>query len=447
MRLPPEFEKSLNLPNEQLRSLLSSLGEAPPVSIRVNPFKAKVYGPEHTIPWCKNGFYLNERPNFTADPAFHAGAYYPQEASSMFLDHIIRSLGLNRSPISCLDLCAAPGGKSTLLRSVLHDASFLLANEISPKRAAVLAENLIKWGHERIAISNLSPLELGSNEGVFDLVSIDAPCSGEGLFRKSEMAVDQWNAKLVEDCYIRQRQILSEIWPAVKEDGYVIYSTCTYNRLENEENLIWLKNNKDVDFIRVPLPENTGIEEVDENEILGYRFWPNRVKGEGFFVSVFRKRSAQKSRRKKKSFRLTKGIPELVNHSHFENEGSIFILDDFGLEIISGLLSTRRVFNPGFPVGNMKRSGFVPNHGLFMWRKQPEIDMIDLAFEDAIKYLKGEDVLVTNKSEKKVFASFEGFPLGQGKINKNRLISGYPKSLRIRTKYLEGRIRIALPKE
>ena len=262
--------------------ILSALEEEPPVSVRVNPFKMPVeelrrhFGAlaGDPVEWAPGeGFYLNGRPSFTLDPLFHAGAYYVQEASSMYVgvlfDQALAACG--GGEVRVLDLCAAPGGKTTQLLSHMDDTSILVANEVVPSRATVLAENVARWGRSNVAVTSSDPSAFSGIRGFFDIAVVDAPCSGEGMFRKDSRAVAEWSPDTVRLCAARQRRILADMWPSLASGGFLIYSTCTFNPLENEDNVTWI------------------CEELGGG-LMGMRhFYPGIDKGEGFFASLIRK--------------------------------------------------------------------------------------------------------------------------------------------------------------
>ena len=203
-----------------------SLQESSPTSIRLNPLK-KSKVPEKKIPWTETGYYLEQRPRFTLDPLFHAGAYYVQEASSMLMEQGVRQSMDVTQPILALDLCASPGGKSTHLLSLLSADSFLVSNEVIRARASVLSENIQKWGYENVLVTNNDPIDFQLLPGFFDLIVVDAPCSGEGLFRKDQAAMKEWSVDNVQLCAQRQQRIVADVWPSLKEEGILLYSTCT----------------------------------------------------------------------------------------------------------------------------------------------------------------------------------------------------------------------------
>jgi 16S rRNA C967 or C1407 C5-methylase (RsmB/RsmF family) len=304
--LPESFIKRMEkqLDKENFQSFLSHYREDAPVSIRLNPAKAiKSEGLEQ-VPWAKHGYYLPERPVFTLDPLFHAGAYYVQEASSMFVEEAFRQVMANAEGIKVLDLSAAPGGKSTLLASLLDNSSLLVANEVIRARVGILEENLSKWGHPNIIITNNDPSDFSAIENYFDLILVDAPCSGEGMFRKDPEACNQWSEENVQLCAGRQERILADIIPALKPGGILIYSTCTFSKEENEENIKLLVEEEGFTSIRLQLKEEWNITEsvetTNEGAAYSYRFYPNKVKGEGFFLACLKKEGGREGIFKRK---------------------------------------------------------------------------------------------------------------------------------------------------
>lgn len=242
------------------------------------------------VPWCRKGYYLAHRPLFTLDPLFHAGAYYVQEASSMFLEQVLKRY-LPDHPVAMLDLCAAPGGKSTHARSLLPEGSLLVSNEVMRNRAQILAENITKWGNADVVVTQSDPADFASLEETFDIMLTDVPCSGEGMFRKDEGAISDWSVENVELCRQRQRRILGDAWPCLKPGGLLIYSTCTYNTDENEENVRWICQTLGAEVLPVEvLPEwqITG-NLLADSDFPVYRFLPHRTRGEGLFMAVMRK--------------------------------------------------------------------------------------------------------------------------------------------------------------
>ena len=294
VRFPKNFIPSLNdAPGFDAGSFIDAHEHSPsPTTIRINPFKYQPLINTPQVPWCAEGFYLAERPSFTFDPLFHAGCYYVQEASSMFIAHILQHVRKElEDDIRVLDLCAAPGGKSTLLSSALNPDDLLVANEIIKTRVPILTDNLTKWGPSNIIASNNDPKDFSRLKGFFDVILVDAPCSGSGMFRKDPDAMNEWSEGNVNMCHQRQERILADIYPALAADGYLIYSTCSYSVSENEAVLDWLCAEFSLESVRIPINDDWGIVESqsDQHKAYGYRFYPGKVQGEGLFAACLRK--------------------------------------------------------------------------------------------------------------------------------------------------------------
>ena len=269
----------------------SSLDTASPVSIRLNPAKPTNHlKMESPVPWCRESYYLSSRPKFTLDPLFHAGTYYVQEASSMAVGHALRSLLDLTQALKVLDLSAAPGGKSTLINSIISRDSVLVANEVISKRNSILQENLARWGYDNTIITRSDPKYFQKLPELFDLILVDAPCSGEGLFRKDPGARTEWSEDNVQLCAARQRRILADIFPSLAPGGLLMYSTCTFSEAENEENVKWLLDQSDLVPVSLDFPASWGVETQDSG-FPGYRFYPHRVEGEGFYLAVLQRKS------------------------------------------------------------------------------------------------------------------------------------------------------------
>ncbi len=285
-----------NLFGDLYEPFLRSFSEEPPVSIRLNPFKKIDVSSEWTpIPWCKDGYWLPKRKAFTLDPLFHCGCYYVQEAASMFLDTILRQY-VSR-PITMLDLCAAPGGKATLSRAALPQGSLLYCNETDRRRANILVENMQKQGHSDVLVTNNSAADYARSGLLFDVLLADVPCSGEGLFRRSDVALKEWSIKNVLMCAERQRNIVRDIWPCLKEDGLLIYSTCTFNTHENEENVRWFVEELGAEVMGVTIDPSWGIvgSLLQDFSSPVYRFIQGITRSEGLFVALLKKTDGRSS--------------------------------------------------------------------------------------------------------------------------------------------------------
>ena len=308
MNLPADFVTSINLLlGAETDTLLEALKENAPVSIKLNPFKnnrnsLEFLSPAEPVLWSDNGYYLKERASFTFDPLFHSGYYYVQEASSMFIEHVVKQIIAD--PVNCLDLCAAPGGKSISLLSSLPKGSLLVSNEIIRQRANILSENIVKFGNPHSVVTNNDPKDFSSLPNFFDLILVDAPCSGEGMFRKDEIAINEWSIENVTMCAVRQKSILKDAWDSLKPGGFLIYSTCTYNTLENEHVAQWALHALDADFIEVDVDWAWDITNSYDDKVKAYRFFSHKTKGEGLFVTVIKKNGGDALRKIKRTFLL-----------------------------------------------------------------------------------------------------------------------------------------------
>jgi len=439
LKLPTDFEQNLRLRlGGEYDPFRRALDSPPPVSIRLNPLKKAPITTSGNVQWCEAGRYLDQRPVFTLDPHFHAGAYYVQEASSMFLESAVRCSAELNQPLRVLDLCAAPGGKSTHLLSLLNRDSLLVSNEVIRSRASILSENIQKWGYANVAVTNNDPSAFSELPGLFDLIVVDAPCSGEGLFRKDPDAVTQWSKDSVALCAARQRRIIQDVWPALRQNGVLIYCTCTYNESENEQNLHWLSEQHDVDFITVPSIA-AGIEQVTVGKLKGHRFFPHRVKGEGFFLSAMRKLGAQSSDhsdRKRKSERATKtAAPWLTGDFVISQHGELLRGVPSSCHSIADLLSQRlNVVTMGVAMGTIKHGKFIPEHALSLSTdlNKSEFQTIDVDKEQALQYLRKGTLNLDTHSKGFSILQFEGNPIGWVNVLDRRINNMYPSAWRIK---------------
>ena len=388
---------------ERFGRYLESFEEPAPVSIRLNPKKMSEGRGQRLevidgepVAWCREGYYLKQRPNFTMDPLFHAGCYYVQEAASMFLDEALRQMHnayVNHQPsairpLTALDLCAAPGGKSTLLRSALPADCVLYSNEPIRNRASILLENVTKWGYENHLVTNCYPRDYRKAKMKFDLILCDVPCSGEGMFRKDESTIREWSPQQVEKCWQLQREIVSDAWACLNEGGFLIYSTCTFNTKENEENIRWILNEYDAEVLKVEIKPEWNITGslLEGFQEPVYRFIPGISRSEGLFVCVLRKRG-------------------VAAHSqrHYGSSPTT-------LRLVANDITARH-------------EGALPQ--------------AELSYEDALKFLRGESLVLSGDVPKGlVEVSFMGKILGQVKNIGTRANNLYPKPWRIKTTHI-----------
>jgi 16S rRNA C967 or C1407 C5-methylase (RsmB/RsmF family) len=431
MQLPEDFirETRLLMGEDRFNRFLGAFDEEAPVSIRINPRYSRseecgvwsekcseaesapesnltphssLLTPQIKVPWCPEGFYLSGRPQFTFDPLFHAGCYYVQEAASMFVTHILRavansSLFTLHSSLNVLDLCAAPGGKSTAMRTVLPEGSILVSNEPNPTRAQILLENITKWGWPDCIVTNNYPRDFRKAKAKFDLILCDVPCSGEGMFRKDPQAISEWSLQNVEKCWRLQREIVADAWECLNPGGLLIYSTCTFNIKEDEENVRWILDTYDAEPLTIPTDPSWNITGslLPGFDAPVYRFIPGITRSEGLFMCVLRKSPRKEERGMRKENTLT---IELL-----QKNKCLKIMD----------------------IGNL-----LP-HSSFLFPR------IDLPYSDALKYLRGEAlVLPPDTPQGIVTVTYKGAPLGPVKNIGSRANNLYPKPWRIKTTHL-----------
>ena len=392
--LPADFvsETRRVMGDERFNRFLGAFDEEAPVSIRVNPATLSLANGER-VPWCAEGYYLEDRPQFTFDPLLHAGCYYVQEASSMFVTHILRQSG--DCPQCALDACAAPGGKSTALRSVLPEDCVLVSNEPMGNRAQILLENITKWGAPNCIVTNNYPRDFRKAKLKFDLILCDVPCSGEGMFRKDPNAISEWSMQNVEKCWQLQREIVTDAWECLNPGGLFIYSTCTFNTKENEENIKWILENFDAEVLDIPVDPSWNI----TGSLLPgfdhpvYRFIPGITRGEGLFVCALRKQ-------------VDSG--QLTVDSKKKN--------NYQLSTINSQLKKLKVLEAELEKGETS---------------------VDVDYAEALKYLRGEALVLPSDTPKGIVTiTYKGQPLGPVKNIGNRANNLYPKPWRIKSTHL-----------
>lgn len=446
MILPPDFITRTRdlLGEDKYRNLAEALEEAPPVSIRVNRARGTEPPGDERVAWCRDGYYLPTRPAFTFDPLFHAGAYYVQEASSMFLEQVIGQYV--KEPVKCLDLCAAPGGKSTHLASLLPEGSLLVSNEVIRSRSHILSENLTKWGSPDTIVINNDPEEIGRLTHLFDVIVTDVPCSGEGMFRKDPGSIGEWSVAGVSLCASRQRRILHDVWNALKPGGLLIYSTCTYNTEENEDNIIHIINELGAGTLPVAAREEWNIAGALKYDLPVYRFFPHRTKGEGFFLAAVQKHGDELRTVRHKSNPKGKGMPTLIKDpaTFLKNPEKFFIetrgefIRVFPLahqETYMLLQNHSRIVSAGIRIGEIKGKDLVPDHSLALSAalNRSAFPTVELSPEEAIRYLRKEALLLPSATEKGyILLTHKGFPLGFAKNLGNRANNLYPQEWRIK---------------
>ncbi|GET24571.1 rRNA methyltransferase [Prolixibacter sp. NT017] len=455
-QLPESFTQRMQAQlGDEFEAFQQSLSEAAVSSIRVNSAKSKNPVNGKAVPWCQTGFYLDERPFYTLDPFLHAGVYYVQEASSMFLEQAFCQLP--NEPLKVLDLCGAPGGKSTHIVSLLPENSLLVSNEVIRSRAVILSENLKKWGNPNIIVTNNDPKDFATFEGQFDVLVVDAPCSGEGLFRRDENAIAEWSPENTTLCAQRQQRILADVWPALKPGGVLIYSTCTYNPGENEENLKWLNEFAEVENTSLPVKADWGVTETEAAGLSGYRFYPHKTKGEGFFMAVVRKLDGETSRIPKKlksaAFSVASSSEKALvegwltgdNLDIFKLNEALFAFPSKYAAVLTWLQKGLRIVHAGVKIGEQKKKEVVPVHELALSPilQRGTFPEIELTLNDAIKFLHRDEIRPEAKERGWHLLTYQDIPLGWAKNLGNRFNSNYPKEWRIRmdiTEYMAGKL-------
>ncbi|MHC2991382.1 ribosomal RNA small subunit methyltransferase F [Pontibacter sp. HJ8] len=428
----------------------TALLQPAPVSIRLNNLKLPASPELPSVPWTQTGYYLPERPLFTLDPLLHAGGYYVQEASSMFLEQALRQTVDLAQPLRVLDLCGAPGGKSTHIASLISQDSLLVSNEVIRSRASILAENVTKWGSGNVLVTSNDPRDFGRLEDFFDVMVVDAPCSGEGMFRKDPQAVQEWSEENVKLCAQRQQRILMDVWGALKPGGTLIYSTCTWNEAENENNMVWLAGQENAASLSLDLDPAWGVVPSEQDGVTGYRFYPHQVQGEGFFLAVIRKageaqddHSATSS--KKKKHKLTpagKKEQALVANWLVQPERYTWLQHGEVMSAIPASLfeAADQVYQKlyvvyaGIEVAEVKGKKLKPLHALALSQhlNKAVFRTEELELEAALRYLRKEDISLDSNGNDWILLQYQGFPLGWAKQVGNRLNNYYPKEWRIR---------------
>ncbi|MBQ9138465.1 MAG: rRNA cytosine-C5-methylase [Alistipes sp.] len=436
------------LGDAQAEQLFAALDGQSPVSVRLNGDKWRGGEWGETVPWSESGRYLAQRPQFTLHIPFAAGAYYVQEAGSQFISHILRSEGVDSGKI--LDMCAAPGGKSTLYASVVGSRGLVVANEYVRNRANILADNIRKWGLGNVVVTNNDPQHIAAFESWFDVVAVDAPCSGEGMFRKEEVARTEWTVQSVDMCAARQISILEQAWKSLRAGGTLIYSTCTFNTTEDEgvvRQMIELWGEQIAPAAEIEVPEQWGVECSKIGDFQCFKFYPHRVVSEGFFVAVARKaadiggRSVTPKARKKivvdapkdavKELQRWVANPEQLRFAMVAD--SYYALPAEYYEQIKALANNLTVIYSGVEMGQIFKGKLKPEWSLSqsVWLNGDVVPTVEVEQATALEYLRKHDISAQQFTEGINLISCEGYALGFVKRIGNRVNNNYPNSLKI----------------
>ena len=450
MTLPEDFLKNMSLvvPRKEFEAFVKALADdQQTTSIRFNRAKfsaeeAKLhFGDTAQVGWCEEGLYLDHRPQFTLDPLLHAGAYYVQEASSMFVSHVIRHLV--DQPVFCLDLCAAPGGKTTAAISALPQGSQLVSNEIDRRRARILAENITKWGSPDVTVTSNAPKDFKPLRHVFNLVITDVPCSGEGMFRKDEGAVADWSLAKVKECATLQHSIINDIWDCLKPGGLLIYSTCTFNVDEDEHMVDYICQKLGGMALEVPVAEEWNIHKPLIGNAPCYRFMPHFTKGEGLFMAVIRKDEGKslpcKAMKATKYKRSKEFLNNWVNAEVVLEQNKNGVITAIPLNHVplhdavanSGLF----VLQSGVELGTVKGKDIIPSHNLALSNilSKEAFPNVEVSFDVALDYLRRMAIVLPPDSPTGyVLLTYRGLPIGFVKNLGSRCNNIYPQEWRIR---------------
>ncbi len=464
-QIPSDFIQQMEklVGQEECAALVSALTESvATTSVRYNRRKLATESPalfpeleSEPVGWCATGMYLGERPSFVLDPLFHAGGYYVQEAASMFIEQAYLKIAEDRVPERVLDLCAAPGGKSTLWRSLLPDGALLVANEPMRQRADVLAENMQKWGHPDVMVTHAFPQEFSGLHGFFDVIATDVPCSGEGMFRKDDTAVSEWSLQNVVDCADRQWRIICDVWDCLKQGGYLVYSTCTFNAAENELMIADICSRLGAEV--VPLSVNPdwqvstltpegGIQNASLQNNGMYHFYPHKSRGEGLFLCLLRKTSEAPSMKMKKDKSqkqpsVSPDAKKTLNWLDTPNDYALFPVGENQwsavkkklVEDMTLVFKQVRCLVAGIPLSEAKGKKMAPQHGLALSlaRSEEAFPVADVDLQTAIAYLRHEAVVI-DAPKGWVILTYQNLALGFVNNLGTRANNMYPQAWRIR---------------
>ena len=446
--LPERFVETMRQTlGEDAEKLFAALDTEPAVSVRLNPAKPAECFDGEAVGWCKWGKYLAERPQFTLDPLLHGGAYYVQEASSQFVAHLLANHDMEGKRV--LDMCAAPGGKTTIYSTLVGRNGLVVANDISHSRAMALADNVQRWGMGNVVVTCNEPTHIGAFTHWFDVVAVDAPCSGEGMFRKMDEARSEWTPSSPDVCAERQREILAEAWRVLRPGGTLIYSTCTFNPTEDEGIVEWLMSEYGEELEsadRVATEEEWGVVRSDVGVFQCFHFYPHKARGEGFFAAVARKcdgtvrRSMPKARRKLFSQcakadvkELSRWVDDASEHSFMLVGEDIYAYNSAVAEAVVTLSENLSVVYSGVAMGRIFKQKLKPEHplALYVGLNRDVVPVVDVSLEDALDYLRRNDIAASQFEEGINVVGYKGTPIGFVKRIGARCNNMYPKDLRI----------------
>jgi 16S rRNA C967 or C1407 C5-methylase (RsmB/RsmF family)/NOL1/NOP2/fmu family ribosome biogenesis protein len=414
-----------------------------PTSIRRNPAKGATLDGPSPVPWCAFGQYLFPRPSFITDPAWHTGQYYVQEASSMFLEQAYLQHASGLAAPRVLDACAAPGGKSTHLRALMGDTGLLVSNEVIRTRVGMLSENMQRWGGAGVIVSSADPRSFGSLPNFFDILLVDAPCSGSGLFRREPEAIREWSPEQVELCGARQQRILGDLWGSLKEGGLLLYSTCSYSPRENEDILGWLCGNLGAESLALSLDPAWGVVET-QAPAYGYRFYPHLLEGEGLFMAVLRKTGGawpsggrvpvqglvrMDNREAELARPWIEGADRFIYARLGESIRAIPEALAADMTLITSVLPVREA---GVALGQLMRKELIPDQALALSGLVSScVPLLALSREQALDYVRKDELRLEGAPRGWALVTYEGQGLGWVKVLEGRINNYYPKAWRV----------------
>ena len=447
--------------DDRFARFMAALDEEPPVSIRLNPLKAKGMLAKGgvRVAWCDEGYYLPARPNFTFDPLLHAGCYYVQEAASMFISHVVRQL--ITEPVAMLDLCAAPGGKSTALLASLPEGSRLVSNEPVRQRFQVLSENLAKWGYPNHTATNRYPRDFRRDGHSYDAILCDVPCSGEGMFRKDENAISEWSPQHVDECSRLQRTIIADVWSSLKPGGLLFYSTCTFNARENEDNVAWIVEEFGAKLVDVKVEEAWNITGALAHQGPVYRFIPGLTQGEGLFMAVLRKPgkpaddAPQHPAKQKDAARklATNWILNPEDYTLYEKQDTLTAIPRRWAAAYNEACRSLKIMQAGITLGSRKGKTLIPDQRLALSTRlnRNAFATADVGYSEAIGYLRKETVtLPAGMPTGFTLLTYKHQPLGFVKNIGNRANNLYPAEWKIKSSHIPAEpciLRLGTPTE
>ncbi len=445
--IPVAFGQQMqSILGEEFEAFMQSLDSQSPVTIRHNPFKFHPFNEGKEVPWCNQALYLPSRPEFSKDPYWHAGSYYVQEPASMFIGHIVKQLIENIDKPIVLDSCAAPGGKTTHLATILHEKGLLVSNEVIKTRAHILQENITKWGLNNVVVTNNDPSHFTKVRSFFDILVVDAPCSGEGLFRKQPESVSEWSENAVEFCSNRQKRILEDLWPSLKPGGFLVYSTCTYNTSENEANLQWLSEQYDVGSVEIKFEQEWNIHFKKQANLSIFRFYPHNTNSEGLFVTVVQKLEESDY----KNFTHLKNpyfhkivkedfarLKEIIKGENIflkqQPNGMVNLLPEHFYESTEFLATRLKVIYCGTPIAEVKGKDIIPMQGAAnsIYLNINNFNRAEVDLSTAQKFLARQDFDLDTETGINLVI-YNTVPLGWIKKMPNRINNYFPQEWRLR---------------